>query len=317
MILTEGSYINILKKRLDLIILVIIIPALVVYVFRHQEEFKLIKQIDYLFLFPMALIVLAIFALNGLITKLYVKLFGTELTPREWFGLSAITAMGNYLAPFRGGIAGKALYLKKKHQFPYTSFLAAYTSSYILLFLVGSLLGLLSLELFYLSHQLVDWRLVAFFFVVLAVIIAALKASSYTPTGEGRIAQHWRNLNQGWQYIKDDKSLLLKVSLLFLTNFIMISLQLYFGYMAIAHQIPYQAALFMAVILSFSIFTSITPGNLGVQESVIAILSQLFGLGFNEGLLVAGLLRIVLMSVAFTLGPIYSYIFAKSISVEK
>ncbi len=312
----EGSFINILKKRIDLIVLAVIIPALVAYVVRHQEEFRFIKHIDYLFLIPIALSALGIFTTNGLITKFYVRLFGTELTPKEWFGLSAITAMGNYLAPFRGGVAGKALYLKKKHQFPYTAFLAAYTSSYILLFLTGSILGLLSLVGFSFIYHLTDWRLFAFFFVILAVIAAALKASNYSPTGEGRIAQHLRNLHQGLQYIKKDKSLLLKVGLLFLLNYIIISLQLYCAYLAIAHEIPYLAALFMSVILAFSIFTSITPGNLGVQASIIALISKLFGFGFNEGLMVAGILRIVLMGIAFTLGPIYSYIFTKSFTSD-
>ena len=93
----------------------------------------------------------------------------------------------------------------------------------------------------------------------------------------------------------------------------LVSLQLYCAYQAIAHEIPYLVAWFMAIILSFSILISLTPGNLGVQEAIIGLLSELLGLGFNEGLLVAGLVRVVAVSITFTLGPIFSYKLTKSL----
>jgi uncharacterized membrane protein YbhN (UPF0104 family) len=302
-----------LKKKLSVIVLLVIGVALGVYIYRHAAEFSVIKQINHLFLLPLLVLSGLILVINGLLTKFFVGLFGTELSVKEWFGLSAVTAMGNYLAPFRGGLAGKALYLKKKHQFPYTIFLATYTASYVLILLLGSLLGLLAIVLFYLTYHVVEWRLVYFFIIVFVVVLGVLRLSSYMPRGTGRLSKRWREMNLGWQYIRKDKMLLIKVSLLIISNYMVISLLLYYGYMAISHVIPFLAALFIAIIFSYSIFISLTPGNLGIQESIIALLSKLFGLGFNEGLLVAGLLRVVLLIVVFSLGPIFSYLLARTL----
>lgn len=306
-----------LKRRLSLIILIVIIFVLGAYVYRHAHEFTIISQINPLFLLPLFLCVFSIMLFNGLLTKLFVSLFGTKLTPKEWFGLAAITAMGNYLVPFRGGAASKALYLKKKHNFPYTTFLATFSAYYLLVFSVGSVLGLLTLTLLHLTHQLTDWRLFLFFLIVGLAIWGALRFSDYIPQGDSRFFKRWRNLNQGWQHIKGNKAFLVKIVSIIFLLYMAGSLQFYYVYRAISHEIPYLAALFIAILTSFSLFISITPGNLGVQESVIAIISKLLGLGFNEGLLVAGLLRVVLIGVAFTFGPIFSYILTKSFTTEE
>ncbi len=306
-----------MKQRItQIVILLPIVLGLTYYIISHWSEFSLISQIKPLFLLPLVLLVSSILFFNGLLTKLFVGLFGTELTPREWFGLSAITAMANYLTPFRGGAAGKALYLKKKHNFPYTTFLATFSAYYLLVFSMGSALGLLTLTLLYLIYQLADWRLFSFFLIVSLAIWGAFKFSNYIPKGNSRIFKRWRNLIQGWQDIKGDKIFLIKVCFIIFILYMIGSLQFYCAYRAISHKIPYLLALFIAILTSFSLFISLTPGNLGIQESVIALLSKLLGLGFNEGLLVAGLLRVVMICVVFTFGPICSYMLTKSFQAE-
>jgi uncharacterized protein (TIRG00374 family) len=304
------------KNKLSLVILLVVIIALGGYVYKHAAEFAIITQVTPRFLLPLVVIALFLLTLNGILTKLFVGLFGTELSPREWFGLAMITAMGNYLAPFRGGAVGKAMYLKKKHRFPYTTFLTTYTASYLLTFLVGGLLGLLTVGLFYMVYKLFDWRLFSFFLVVSVVGVMVLKLSDYTPRGTGRLSQRWRDMGQGWQRIKGNRAFVIKIVLVLSIHYAAMSLILYYGYQAVSQEIPYLAACFMAIILALSIFISLTPGNLGIQESIIALLSKLFGLGFNEGLLVAGLLRVVLICIVFGLGPVFSYVLTRSLPAE-
>ncbi len=282
------------------------------YVYFHLDEFKLIASIDIILLLPLFILSLMILFSNGLLTKYFLESFKVDLSFTEYFGLAAVTAMGNYLAPLRGGVAGKALYLKKKHYFPYTRFLSVYSVCYLWMFLIGGLLGLLGIAIFYIQYNTFSIRLFSFFLMSVILVGLAIALSNYTPAGSGAIARRWLDFKQGLDYIRKNKGLLIKVSFIMFLNYIIMSLQLYFGYTAISCNVPYLAACFMAIVLSFSIVISLTPGNLGIQEAIIGLLSKFFGIGFNEGLMVAGIIRVVTLCVVFSLGPVFSYKLTKS-----
>jgi len=110
-----------------------------------------------------------------------------------------------------------------------------------------------------------------------------------------------------------DKRTLFKFSLLIVANFGFISLQYLYSYRAIGIPLPLVKAWLLAVTSSLSIFFSLTPGNLGIQEAYVGFISSFVGLGFTQGMVVAALMRVATASVAFALGPYYSYYLLKKL----
>ena len=94
-------------------------------------------------------------------------------------------------------------------------------------------------------------------------------------------------------------------SLLLLLNFILSTAELALSYSAFSIDIALEEAVLMEAISRFSGIIKILPGNLGIYEGSIALGSQILNVGFSEGLLAAGLVRVVSICVILIFGLIF------------
>lgn len=134
------------KKRIfQILVLIILIVWFAVYFYQNIDDFKQLKIINAVYFVPLCIFFILFLINNGLILKYFLESFKIKLEFKEWFGLSVITTMGNYLTPFRGGAVARAVYLKKIHQFSYSYFLSTLAGIYIVIFLVYSFIGLLAM----------------------------------------------------------------------------------------------------------------------------------------------------------------------------
>ena len=136
------------KKIISVMILIIIILFFVYYINSNLSD---LKQLAYLgisnipIILIIALLSLIFAILNGTLLDILMRPFGIKLSFKEYFSLSIITSFYNYITPFRGGMAARAVYLKKKYNFSYTNFLAILSAIYIIIFFVGGLGMLISM----------------------------------------------------------------------------------------------------------------------------------------------------------------------------
>lgn len=93
------------NKSISLIILISLIVWAGIYVKNHIGEFGIIFSLSLKYLGILLFLSLLEIFLVGLLTKIITKSFRIDLTSREWFGLSVVTRLGNYLLPFKGGLA--------------------------------------------------------------------------------------------------------------------------------------------------------------------------------------------------------------------
>ena len=103
-----------------------------VYLYQHPENLMALRSISAGSLVLLAGLALLKLAAMGMFTWINLDALGIRLRFGEWFGLSAMTAMGNYLIAFRGGAAIRGVYLKSKYHFPYSLFLSTVASLYLL-----------------------------------------------------------------------------------------------------------------------------------------------------------------------------------------
>lgn len=269
--------------------------------------FAVIKDISYLNIAILAVLGFLILFLNGLMLKIFLYPFNISMSLSECFGVSAISAMGNYLAPFGGGTVGKAVYLKRRYDFPYSAFLALMSVTSILDILMAILLG--SGVVIFTGNMLYPWK-GAFLLLFLTLVIALVAVFSLNRLiPDIKFFKIARDALEGWRMLCGRRYMMTKISMLLLTNYLLSSAELFTGYGAFSVGISPADAILLSTISSLSSIIRFTPANIGFQEAVIASSSHLLGVGLREGLLAAGLLRVVSIGVIFLSGCFYMMVY--------
>lgn len=296
------------NKSISLIILISLIVWAGIYVKNHIDEFGIIFSLSLKYLGILLFLSLLEIFLVGLLTKIITKSFGIDLTSREWFGLSVVTRLGNYLLPFKGGVGLRGIYLRKYHDFPYTYFLTALVATSIIILFVNSGIGITGMYLVHIYYEVFNWIVFGIlgisFLLFLAIIIFSPKVPNFRSNFFNKIS----NAINTWHDIKKNTSVVFKLLLIVLLHAFLNILIIFFAFRAFSVNISLTQTMIIASLSILSMLIGITPGSLGINEAVIVFSSRLFQITTAQGLLVATLRRIVVLFWVFTLGPIFSYI---------
>ena len=303
-------------NRIPFLVSLVTLLAIIMYLVANRENFELIRRISLIDLVILLCIRLAFLVENGIGLDLLARKFGVKLSLMEWFGLAMVTAMGNYLTPFYGGMVSRAVYLKQKHTLPYSSFLSVLTASYLISFTLIGFLGMTGILLVGWETQTFYWNLFAFFCIVSTSTLFLMFGPRVKIRIGGRIGKAITNALDGWDLIRRDFVLIAKLSGLGLVNLLTIALGTYVSYHALGSQVSFGVVVLIAMMATFSLFVGITPGNLGIQEAIISFSSAYLGAGFNVGILASLLLRVATLLIVFSLGPVFSYILAHKAAVS-
>jgi uncharacterized membrane protein YbhN (UPF0104 family) len=300
------------KQLISTIILLLIVTAIGLYLRANWELLSSLSNISLASTFWLIVTRLLFIGTSGLFLQASLAKFEVQLSLKEWFGLAIVTTLGNYLTPFSGGMVARATYLKYRYTFPYSQFVAVLIANYLVSFWVVGVIGLGALLLFVETTQFY-WQVMLFFLVVIVAISLLTCLPTIKLPDKSRWIRLLNNSLEGWYIVKNDKPLLAKLIVYTLINILLNGVSFWVAYEALGLSVSFAAALLIGLLTVFSIFLNITPGNLGVQEGVIGLSSVFLGAGMGQGLLVAFLIRAATIIVAFTLGPIFSFLLAQEL----
>ncbi|HPD18051.1 MAG TPA: lysylphosphatidylglycerol synthase transmembrane domain-containing protein [Candidatus Goldiibacteriota bacterium] len=306
-----------LKKVISITVLILIVVLCGIYIYTHFSDFKQLSLVR-----PEYIFVLLVFGLfnswtNGLIIKYVAEPFDIKLKFKEWFGLSIITSFYNLITPFKGGLAAKAVYLKQRHNFSYTNFLATWMGIYVINFFAASFLGLISLYFIYLKYNIFN---VIVLFIFLAFLIPTLIIILFSPefkeTKHEFINKFIRVLN-GWNIVRKNKKIVVMASIIIIAQILINSFSCMIAYDIFNIKIGIEKAIFLSTISIVGILVQITPAGLGINEVLAVFFGLVVGITPAQALTVAILGRIISVLIMFTLGPIYSFVLIKKDKVSK
>lgn len=280
-------------------------PKLIGYVLR-------ISPWNMVLLFLTSVVTLAV---NGMYLSILTKKFNIHLKFKEWFGLATVTAMGNYLTPFSGGLLARAAYLKHRYDFPYVHFLAILAANYMIAFTVINITGIASM-LTLAGTASFSLPILLFFIAILSTILLVSLVPSI-PIGSGhRLLRLVQSALEGLDVIRRDGALLWKIVVLTFFNVAAGGLLVFVAFASIGYAVPGTVSLLIYLLTSFTLLINITPGNLGVQEAVVSLSAVILGVEADTGLLAALIVRAFKILSAFALGPIFSYLLSKELTKD-
>ncbi len=305
------------KKILPLAILLVVIALFVYYISKNISSFRNISIVNPSYIIISIIILIISYYVIGIVTKVLLEPFKIRMSNKEAFKLSIVTGFYNLITPFRGGMAVRAVYLKKKHEFPYTEFLATLAAAYILIFLVGSILGMLSIGLIHYTTGLFSWQLLIVFGAVFLPLLLVIIFSPRFPEAKNKWLNRFVRVINGWHLIKNNKKVIYTTIFRTFVQLILSAISVYYAFRVFGINIDFIKCLFLSAVGNISLLVSITPANLGVSEAIQVFSGLTIGITPAQSLAMAILGRIVSFLVLGILGPIYSYQLMKEVKKKE
>lgn len=307
------------------------------YVSSHPAEISAIRTLApqrLLFLFGLSTVKLASM---GLFTRIIVASLGVDLGFLEWFGLSAMSAMGNYLTPFRGGAAVRAVYLKSRHDLSYARFLSTLSMLYVLTFATSAGLGTVASLTLYLRYGLLDGRMVLVFLLLLllpTLLFPAIRllprrfltslrdspekgSNSWLNRILERVMGVLDNVVEGWRIVSAAPQTLVLLVLASLFNASVTLMMIHFSFSAFAEGLPLVESLVLSSLFMISSMIPLTPSGLGVAELILVLVSEGFIDDGSLSVLAAGLNRTVMILSSVAWGGLFSYVLGRRQRTER
>ena len=302
------------KKAISLVAMLIVLAALLCFSRIRFEDLKPLISIS-----PQNIVLLIISSLffrlvSGYNFKILMLFFNIRLSFKEWFGLTAISTMTNYLFPVKAGMVAQAAYLKKRHLFSYTHFLSSFIVFLIFAFLVNSFMGVILSLVSYPGKLILENKLFLLFSAVSLVTFIMLCSLYFMKLI--RIKWHlFQRFTEGAGMFFNDRRNLFILALTQAVVVFSVSLRFLFAFWSIGISINIVSCAIIALIVSFSLLFSITPANMGIKEFFVVLSSKAVGITAAQGIMVALIDRGIDMIASFITGGICSYLLAKDKTV--
>ncbi|MBN1662091.1 MAG: flippase-like domain-containing protein [Deltaproteobacteria bacterium] len=304
------------KKAIASLVLLCITAAGIGFYLKHNPGLiGYLRNISPWNMILLFLVSVTTLATNGLCLRIFAKKFSICLKWKEWLGLASVTAMGNYLTPFSGGLVARAAYLKHRYDLPYAHFLALLAAHYMIAFAVISVTGTVTL-LTLTGAGSFSWPVLLFFLATLSTVLLISYVPSIAAGKQHRLLRLVQPALEGFDIVRRDGALWGKLIALTFFNIAAGGLLYFMAFASIGFAVPFTVALLIYLLTSFTILINITPGNLGVQEAAASLAAAILGAGADQGLLAALIVRAVTILSAFALGPIFSYLLSKELTKD-
>ncbi|MBW2339813.1 MAG: flippase-like domain-containing protein [Deltaproteobacteria bacterium] len=303
------------RKFLSLAILLLFVIWIIFYIKGHISEFSGILCLSLRLVATLAVVLLVDSIALGLFTKVLMDYLNIHLKFKEWYGLSIVSNLWNYIIPFQGGAGARALYLKKVHNFAVPQFLATMLALYFISFFVNAVIGLFCILYIYFNYHYTNIIVFFFFAVVFMTTSVLMLFSPKVPEFKNWVLRKISEVINAWYAICGQSVLVIKLILIILLHAVFELLTVYFAFQAYGVSLSFVKCLLLSTLLAFSVLIKITPGSLGVTEGIIVFGAQIFGIPPAQSLLAAGLIRVVNLVLIFTLGPVYNYVLSLNLKM--
>lgn len=270
-----------------------------IYLSKQVDTIRLLKSIDPFWLSLLLIAHFINYILLGQSQAQALKTLNVHLNVKEWFGLSVIAELFNYILPAKGGTSVRYYYLKSKFDVSFVDFMVM-TTTYIFVGLSSlGIIGLILVQFFFRTHDK--------FTTVLNIADAILAISApvfiigFIPISK------WFKLkaNHGPQFYTSQKAILIKCFSLYMGLFLLYPFKIAFSFYALGlNPSPLDLMEISLILLVISLFP-VLPGNVGIKELATAYLGQKFGLSFEASLMVSMVDRAVLSLFIIPSGLIF------------
>jgi uncharacterized protein (TIRG00374 family) len=297
-----------MNKILGKVLLAIFLAAFGLYFYTHSEDFTLLLDANPALIVLLVITHISTIFVAGINTKIVLKPFGYDVGYRDSYIAALLSTIGNFILPVGSGTSLRAVYLKRKYKFNYSHFLSTVYGAYILAFMIASLAGIVGLA------GLSAYKDLPAYTVALVVLLAIFLGSFLIalPTTAkyvrklvgkfqlpGKAGDISLKIIDGWLKIRRDKFIYRRFIVITAINVLLIAATAYLAAKSLGLDFGIYTLLLYSAIGSLSIVTNITPGSIGIRESIYLLLSAVLGFSTAQILSIAVVDRLSRFSAMF------------------
>jgi uncharacterized protein (TIRG00374 family) len=301
------------KKTIIISITILIIIFIVFYLYKNINSFKSLKNINYLYLIPIGILTILSLYINGIALNLYTKPFNLSL--KEHFSMSLATSFLNLITPFRGGMGFRAIYLKKKYDFPYSKFIATLFGNYIIIFIIISILGIISTIFFYLQTNIFIFNFFLLFIGILLITSLSIMTNFRFKTNN-YFTESYNKIMDGFNVLKKNKKLMFYICLISILNIFILTIINHLTFLGLGFKISYFESAFLSIINTLSTLINITPGSLGITEAFYFVSAKSLNIPTEISILASLIIRSISIIIILSTGGIAYIKLIKSMKVK-
>jgi len=254
--------------------------------------------------------ILATWMLNSLQTLMPLRELGVRVGFWENLLLTLAAGFGNYL-PLRAGTVLRLHYIKSVHGVGYLRYGGILGTRTLLLLWAAGGLGLIGVVAMAVAQHPVRLEIVVLFASILLVGVApfVLPLDRVLPTRglSGRVATQ---LVEAIALIRKNHRMTAWYLGLVVLQFGLLAARLSVAFEVIRHRPAWWAYFFLSPVATILSFINITPGNLGLREWLIGVVSAGVGADYAAGIFAAAVDRAVLMAMTLVVGGLASALVA-------
>lgn len=234
-----------------------------------------------------------------------------NLKPFAWLRIYFASRLVN-LFVIQGGNLLRLFLLKKKYNFSYANSIGI---TALLIWLNASIALLVSCYLFAsvdwhadeVGNGLLAWSVAALAAILLTplLLVWVMKANKGSPIWPAKVLEPSLKIADYFVATTKNKRLMTQITVLSCIHFIFFVGVNYFSFRALGQTVDIAGACLYSAAFVFTRYINIVPGNLGLSELIGGLVSEQLGIGFGNGLLVAGIVRVVEVITIIFFGLFY------------
>ncbi len=303
-------------KQIKALLRIVIAAACIVYIisffYVNRNSLSIVIKLNFITLSALVLLFFCYLLVHGWRLQLILqKCSGRKIAFWQWFKILTIGNFLNMVFSQLGNVY-RGIKLKKEHDISYTSYIASFASFAWMDTCMNLVLAIVIILLIEPDLKISSFP-ASFLLVIICAVIIALPViasfflrfirfkNSYLDWTKSKLAQV---LTTTLDNIKDI-SFLLKIISLGIAVFAITVFSYYVLFAGFDMRLSLPALTVFCTLLNLSTFFVITPGNIGIQEIAFGFISQQFGVGMAQGILVSIVSRIISTALTILLGVLF------------
>jgi LPXTG-motif cell wall-anchored protein len=292
------------SKTISLLVIVFFLLILFWYINNNLSSFQEIRIENPIYLAPALISIILSIYCQGAILDTVIAPYNIKLTTKESFGLSSITRFGNYISIGYLGTAIRAAFLKRQYNIPVAVFSAGFMLTNVLFLIISGIIGLSMLVL---KTSTANNNLFAIIGVVLMMLIVALilpfrRASILIP--KNRYTKQIIVAIDEYSSLRKNQKIIPRLVLWIMLLLFFSAVGLVSLYKIVGANESLSSLIFISLLSGWSMIFSITPANIGVNESLLVLGAGIVGVSLPYTITV-GVLRQILVFITVSILAMY------------
>jgi uncharacterized membrane protein YbhN (UPF0104 family) len=275
------------------------------YVRHHFQDLSRLREFQWTYFTPLLAVHLTALGLNGWMNRELLARLGVTLSFTQWYGLSAVNALANYLPLPQGGAVARGALLKRLHGLGYRRYAATVLFGYVMSLVLVGAAGLLALS--YLRYHGVrsSWLMWGIFAALTSLCVLLAPGAAKLLPGQ-RLGQ----LTEGYRLLGTPATIARLVAAriaLMAVN----ATGIWLAYRSIGRPTGWASSLVVALSAMASGVVNLTPGNTGAAEAAAWGAARGIGQDRFATLNAALIYRLTAATVIFVVGPLATYVLTR------